>query len=115
MSIGGKKDATYVANVFKPYIGKCNIKGKNCVDLCLFDGASNMQKAGEILEALYPRITILHGAEHVMSLYFNDIFKIAQICLFMKLCKLTYKHFGSGSMHTPYAMFQQFAKEHNQG
>jgi len=39
------------------------------VDLALFDGAANVQKAGEVLAALYPWISVLHGAEHVMSLF----------------------------------------------
>ena len=115
MANGGKKDAQFIANCFIPYVEKCSKDGKNFVDLCLFDGAANMQKAGEVLGALYPRISCLHGAEHVMSLYFNDIFKIPEICIFMKLCKLMYKHFGSGAMHAPYAIFQKFAKDHNHG
>ncbi len=115
MANGGKKDATFIANCFLPYIEKCSKNGKNFVDLALFDGAANMQKAGDILGIYHKRITCIHGAEHVMSLYFSDLFKLPQIRIFMKLCKLIYKHFGSGAMHAPYAIFQRFAKEHNGG
>jgi len=35
----------------------------NTVAIALFDGALNGQKAGEILAALYPCISVVHGAE----------------------------------------------------
>jgi len=73
MASGGKIYARSIANCFLPFVKKCSKDGKNFVDLCLFDGAPNMQKAGEVLGTLHPRSTCLHGAEHVMSLYFNDI------------------------------------------
>jgi hypothetical protein len=41
-----------------------------------FDGASNVQKAGRILQAKFPRSYTLHGGEHVVSLFFSDIAKI---------------------------------------
>jgi hypothetical protein len=44
------------------------------VDLVLFDGARNVQIVGKIVSITYPRITIVHGAEHVVSLFFKDIF-----------------------------------------
>ena len=44
------------------------------MDLVFFDGASNVQNAGRILSARYPRITVGHGAEHVVSLFFSDVF-----------------------------------------
>ena len=45
------------------------------VDLVYFDGASNVQKAGQILEKRFPRITPGSAAEHTTSLFFDDIFK----------------------------------------
>jgi hypothetical protein len=44
------------------------------VDLLLFDGASNVQNATKLASITYPRITVVHGAEHVVSLFFKDIF-----------------------------------------
>jgi hypothetical protein len=44
------------------------------VDLLLFDGASNVQKAAQLVSVAYPRITVIHGAEHVVSLFFKDVF-----------------------------------------
>jgi hypothetical protein len=41
-----------------------------------FDGASNIQKAGKILDARHLRTTTLHGGEHVLALWFANIAKI---------------------------------------
>jgi hypothetical protein len=45
----------------------------------IFDGASNVQKAGKILETKFPRSYTLHGGEHVVALFFSDIAKIFEI------------------------------------
>jgi hypothetical protein len=115
MEEGGKKDAKYIAGQFIPYIDACESEKKNVVDLVLFDGASNVQAAGQVLVACYPRITVLHGAEHVISLFFSDIFQIAEFSDFIVICRLLYKYFGSGSTHSTYAIFQKYAKQHNGG
>jgi hypothetical protein len=44
-----------------------------------FDGTSNVQKGGQILEAIYPRSYSLHGGEHVISLFFDDLAKLEPI------------------------------------
>ncbi len=44
-----------------------------------FDGAMNVQKAGEVITAAYPRAVSFHGGEHVLSLFFSNIARIAQI------------------------------------
>ena len=68
MSNGFIKDAQYVAELFIPHIEA--IDPDQClVDTVFFDGAANVQKAGQILAATYPRISVLHGAEHVVSLF----------------------------------------------
>jgi len=51
----------------------------------------------------------------VISLFFNDVFKNGKLRWFIKFTRLTYRVFGSGSMHKPYAIFQKFCKEHNAG
>ena len=63
---------------------------KGCVDLVFFDGTSNVQNAGRILQARYPRITVGHGAEHVVSMFFSDVFtKIPKFVVFFLFCKET--------------------------
>jgi hypothetical protein len=87
----------------------------NCVDYCTFDGAANVRKAGEVLAAHYPRIVCTHGAEHVISLFFQDCFRTQVLNVFVKLYRKTYAVFGSGAMHSPYALFQKYSKKHNNG
>jgi len=73
---GGKNDARHIANIvitlIKQMKSKLDIHKKKCpgiVDLVFFDGASNVQNAGEIMKAFNPRITVGHGTEHVVSFF----------------------------------------------
>jgi hypothetical protein len=66
---GGKKDASYISSLFRPHIDKIEAEYPHSVDMVYFDGASNVQKAGLVLEASHPRIFVLHGSEHVLSLF----------------------------------------------
>lgn len=85
MAAGGKKDARYIADMFEEWVEELD-PGKNngVVDSFFFDGASNVQKAGEVLSITNPGAVCLHGAEHVISLFFSDIAKCPQIkvCLY---------------------------------
>ena len=47
---------------------------KGCVDLVCFDGASIVQNVGRVLQARYPRVTVGHGSEHTIALFFLDVF-----------------------------------------
>ena len=78
MQSGGKKDASYIATLFEIYAQEYD-KLKQLIDLFYFDGAGNVQKAGRILIAKYPRAYCLHGGEHVVSLFFDDIAKLKAI------------------------------------
>ena len=69
---GGKKDSEYIADLVSKHVDKLDPL-KNKVDMVIFDGAANMQKAGRILEVRYPLITCIHGAEHVVSLFFQTL------------------------------------------
>ena len=76
MEVGGKKDAPYIADMIIPLIRKMektrdehNKLRPGVVDLILFDGASNKVKAGEILVTHFPCISVVHWAEHVVSLF----------------------------------------------
>jgi hypothetical protein len=102
---GDKKDASYIASLFRPHLLELD-PYKTCIDLIYFDGASNVQKAGGIISAYYPRVTCLHGAEHVVSLFFSDISKLSPIKTFIRFYRRVYKWFGSGSHHAPYAIFK---------
>ncbi len=113
MSAGGKKDASYIAKLFEQHMRTLD-PTKKVVVLLYFDGASNVQKAGHILCAKYPRVTCLHGAEHVVSLFFDDISKIPAIKLLINFYKKVYGLFGSGVHHAPHDLMNQSCL-HNKG
>ena len=48
---------------------------KDKTDTVFFDGGSNMQLDGRIIQAKCPRVTVVHGLEHVLTLAFEDIAK----------------------------------------
>ena len=78
MAAGGKKDATYIADIFEEKLEEYD-PNHTLTDIFFFDGASNVQKAGEVLMAKYPRTFCYHGGEHVVSLFFSSIAKIKPI------------------------------------
>jgi hypothetical protein len=114
LKCGGKKDSTYVAQQFLPWMQKLDPQN-TLLDCVFFDGAGDVQKAGRILAAINPRITVLHGAEHVVSLFCKDVAKLTPIKVVILKYKFLYRVFGSGSMHRPYAVFSKCAKEFNKG
>ncbi len=71
---GGKKDASYIAYIFEEKVMEYNSL-KIFTDVFYFDGASNVQKAGEVLMAKFPHSFCFHGGEHVVSLFFSSIAK----------------------------------------
>ena len=111
----GKKDARYLASLFRPHIDSFEKKFPNCIDYCTFDGAGSVQKAGHILNARYPRIFVTHGAEHVVSLFFQDCFNLPIVSTLHKIERKAYALFGSGAHHSPYAIFQKYCKIINNG
>lgn len=107
---GGKKDAAYIATeLFLPRIKEIDPGGLN-TDIVFFDGASNVQKAGEILAAKFPRITVVHGAEHVVSLFFKDVAALTPMKTLIRIYKRAYRIFGAGAMHGPYCIFEAEGK-----
>ncbi len=111
---GGKKDAKYIAGLLMPTISQIEetkdpnnqkTDHRGVVDLLLFDGSSNVQNAAKLASITYPHITVVHGAEHVVSLFFKDIFTKMPVfqCLsqFSKQCR---NIFGS-TCHGPHAIF----------
>jgi hypothetical protein len=78
MEEGGKKDAPYIAERFEGKVMEYDPQ-RLCTDVFYFDGASNVQKAGEVLMAKFPRSFCFHGGEHVVSLFFSSIAKIKPV------------------------------------
>lgn len=84
MAAGGRKDAEFIANQFIPMAEELDPDNAHgIIDVFFFDGASNVQKAGLILNAKYPTSHTLHGIEHVFSLFFDDManLKPIKVCL----------------------------------
>ena len=54
----------------------------------LFDGASNVQKAGVIIAQHYPCAVVKHGAEHVVSLIVEKLMQLPCLQQYGKLCKV---------------------------
>ena len=102
---GGKKDAYYLSSLCILHIEELGN-----IDLVIFDGASNVQKAGDILASKYPRISCIHDAEHVASLFFKDAGKIPIISVTIKFYEIIYGFFGSGSRNSTYAIYMENAK-----
>jgi hypothetical protein len=80
---------------------------KQFIDCVFFDGASNVQKSGKIMQVHYPRVMVLHGAEHVVSLFFKDLSNIQVVKHQIVRHRFIYRVFGYGAMHSPYALLQR--------
>ena len=78
MAEGGKKDASYIAELFEAKVLEYD-PDQLCTDVFFFDGASNVQTGGLVLMAKFPRAFCFHGGEHVASLFFSSIAKIKPI------------------------------------
>jgi hypothetical protein len=111
-------DAKYIAGLLKPIISRIEetkdpnnqkTDHRGVVDLLLFDGASNLQNATKLASITYPHITVVHYAEHVVSLFFKDIFTKMPVfqCIsqFSKRCQ---NIFGS-THHGPHAIFNSLS------
>jgi hypothetical protein len=114
MELGEKKDCVYIADLFEEHIQKLDPLGK-LIFAVLFDGASNVQKGGRIIEERHPQISCLHGAEHVVSLFFKDVSRLRFVRHLIVNYRRVYRVFGSGSMHAPHAIFMTNSKTFNNG
>ena len=71
---GGTKNATFICNRFLDHFKRID-PHTSIIDVIMFDVASNVQLAGELLQIRYPKITVMRGVEHTVSLFFNDVSK----------------------------------------
>ena len=86
MSEGGKKDAYYTCQQMLPKMQLLD-PDKNLFDWISFDGASNVQKAGSLIEQYFPRCTVSTGVEHTVSLLFGRVMAVRpmkEMCGFAK-------------------------------
>ena len=80
----------------------------------MFDGASNVQFAGRLLKVNYPKLTVMRGVEHTVSLFFNDVSKIPILNQNISAHKMIYNIFGYVIYHNPHSIFKSKYQEfHN--
>jgi hypothetical protein len=86
---------------------------RRVVDLVLFDGASNVQNAGKLVSITYPRMTVVHGAEHVVSLFFKDI--LIKMPVFQCLSQFSKwgRNMFESTHHGPHTIFKKHSIMHN--
>ena len=97
---GGKKDESYIADLFKEKVLEYDPL-QICTSVFYFDGGSNVQKAGEVLMARFPCTFCLHGGGHVDSLFFSSITKVKPIKIFHIFAPFYYLQ----SIDTPFFLF----------
>ena len=110
MAEGGKKDASFIAECVVPHLERLD-PDKRLVDLLIYDGAKNVQKSGHITEGDYPRVTTIHGVEHVIALFFSDVADIPEMKALIGFHRVAYSYFG-GAMHAPHAMLMKHSELH---
>ena len=78
---------------------------KSITYVVMFDGASNAQLAGDLLKINYPKISVMSGFEHTVSLFFNDVYKIPVFNQMISAHRAIYNWFGSGIYHKHHSIF----------
>ena len=79
---------------------------KKLTDVIMFDGASNVQLGGKVLKVHYPNLTVMHGVEYTVLLFFNDVSKTPIVNQMISAHKIIYTIFGSGIYHKPHSIFK---------
>ena len=85
--VGGKKDAKFIAMEMLKYMMKLDPK-KQFISQIVFDGASNVQKVGQIMAQHYQRAEVNHGVEHVVALVMGKFVQISPLKEYSKFAKL---------------------------
>ena len=86
---------------------------KKLTDIVMFDGASNVQLGGKLLKVHYPKLSVMRGVEHTVSLFFNDVSNIPILNQMISAHKMIYNIFGSGIYHKPHSIFKSKYQEFN--
>ena len=80
--------------------------GNKLTDIIMFDRASNVKLGGNLLKVHYPKLTVMRGVEHTVSLFFNDVSKIPIINKMISAHNMIYNIFGSGIYHKPHSILK---------
>ena len=119
---GDKKDGKALADLMAPLITKLekeqDLRGRlhaGVVDMCAVDGAGNVQKAGQILSIIFPRITVIHGSEHAIDLFYSDVYSTVEEFRDLAVLTRTTRNVFGSTRHAPTAMFRKQSRKHNRG
>ena len=78
------------------------------------DGASNLHLGVRLLKVHNPKLSVMRGVEHTVSLFFNNVSKIPIVHQMLSAHKVIYKIFGFGIYHKPCFIFKsQYQEFHN--
>ena len=102
---GNKRYGNFICNQFLNHMKEIDPE-KKLSDIVMFDGASNVQLSGRILKVNYPKLTVMRGVEHTVSLFFNDVSKIPIVNKIISSHKMIYNIFGSVIYHKPHPIFK---------
>ena len=61
---------------------------KHLIKGIIFDGAGNVQKAGDMMESHFPCAIVTHGTEHVTNIQFEKWVRITPIKEYAYFCKV---------------------------
>ena len=70
-----------------------------------------MQFGGKLLKVNYPKLIVMRGVEHTVSLFFNDVSKIPIVNQIITAHKMIYNIFGSGIYHKPHSIFKSKSQD----
>ena len=59
----------------------------------------------------YPKLTVMRGVEHILSLFFDDASKIPIVNKMISAHKMIYNIFGSGIYHKPHSIFKSKSQD----
>ena len=71
----------------------------------MFDGASNVQLGRNFFKVHYPKLTVMCGVEHTVSLFFNYVSRIPIVNQIIFARKMIFNIFGSGVYHKLHSIF----------
>ena len=78
LSDGNKKYGTFICNKFLNHMKEID-PAKKLSDIVMFDRDTNVQLAGRLLKVHYPKLTVMHGVEHTVLLFFIDVSEIPTV------------------------------------
>ena len=114
LEVGQNKCSEFIERQIRPIVNEFD-PNKCYFDLAMFDGAKNVQTAGKLMEQLNPRLTTIHGCEHVVSLFFQDLLNKTKLTILLRIYWVIFNCLGSGSSHMPHALFKKHAQANNGG